>query len=205
MIDQLRTFFPTFMNHILTDRVVLVLNRNWQAIATITQEQALSRLVAGTAKALWIDAQNFQALSWDEWTALPVTADDRVIGTVKGKIRAPSIILLQRYDKVPMITLSFSLRNLWERDGGRCQYSGRLLAPGEGDIDHVIPRSRGGGNTWENCVLSDKSINRKKAARTPAEAGLRLLKTPTPPRTVPSTLRLRNIHGIPEWEHFLPR
>jgi 5-methylcytosine-specific restriction endonuclease McrA len=193
------------MNHILTDRVVLVLNRNWQAIATITQEQALSRLVAGTAKALWIDAQNFQALSWDEWTALPVTADDRVIGTVKGKIRAPSIILLQRYDKVPMITLSFSLRNLWERDGGRCQYSGRLLAPGEGDIDHVIPRSRGGGNTWENCVLSDKSINRKKAARTPAEAGLRLLKTPSQPRTVPSTLRLRNIHGIPEWEHFLPR
>jgi hypothetical protein len=78
----------------------------------LTQEQALSRLVAGTAKALWIDAQNFQALSWDEWTALPVTADDRVIGTVKGKIRAPSIILLQRYDKVPMITLSFSLRNL---------------------------------------------------------------------------------------------
>jgi 5-methylcytosine-specific restriction endonuclease McrA len=205
LIDQLRTFFPTFMNHILTDRVVLVLNRNWQAIATITQEQALSRLVAGTAKALWIDAQNFQALSWDEWTALPVTADDRVIGTVKGKIRAPSIILLQRYDKVPMITLSFSLRNLWERDGGRCQYSGRLLAPGEGDIDHVIPRSRGGGNTWENCVLSDKSINRKKAARTPAEAGLRLLKAPTQPRTVPSTLRLRNIHGIPEWEHFLPR
>lgn len=193
------------MNHILTDRVVLVLNRNWQAIATITQEQALTRLVAGTAKALWIDAQNFQALSWDEWTSLPVTADDRVIGTVKGKIRAPSIILLQRYDKVPMITLSFSLRNLWERDGGRCQYSGRLLAPGEGDIDHVIPRSRGGGNTWENCVLSDKSINRKKAARTPAEAGLRLLRAPAQPRTVPSTLRLRNIHGIPEWEHFLPR
>lgn len=174
-------------------------------IVTITQEQALSRLVAGTAKALWIDAQNFQALSWDEWTALPVTADDRVIGTVKGKIRAHSIILLQRYDKVPMITLSFSLRNLWERDGGRCQYSGRLLAPGEGDIDHVIPRSRGGDNAWENCVLSDKSIHRKKAARTTAEAGLRLLKAPSQPRTVPSTLRLCNIHGIPDWGHFLSR
>jgi hypothetical protein len=53
-------------------------------------------------------------------------------------------------------------------------------------------------------VLSDKSINRKKAARTPEEAGLRLLKQPTKPRTVPSTMRLRNIHGIPEWDHFLP-
>ena len=192
-------------NHLLTDRVVLVLNRNWQAITTITQEQALSRLVAGNAKALWIDADHFQALTWQEWSNLPVTSHERVIGTVKGKVRAPSIILLLRYDKVPLITLSFSLKNVWERDGGRCQYTGRPLTPGEGDIDHIIPRSRGGPNTWENCVLSDKSINRKKAARTPAEAGLQLLKQPTKPRTVPSTLRLRNIHGIPEWDHFLPR
>lgn len=192
------------MNHILTDRVVLVLNRNWQAITTITQEQALSRLVAGNAKVLHIDADQFQAVSWQEWSSLPVRSHDRTIGTVKGKVRAPSIILLLRYDKVPMITLSFSLRNVWERDGGRCQYTGRQLTPGEGDIDHVVPRSRGGSNTWENCVLSDKSINRKKAARTPEEAGLRLLKQPTKPRTVPSTMRLRNIHGIPEWDHFLP-
>ncbi len=193
------------MNHILTDRVVLVLNRNWQAITTITQEQALSRLVAGNAKVLLIDADHFQALSWSEWAVLPVRPEDRVIGTVKGKVRAPIIILLMRYDKIPMITLNFSMRNLWERDGGRCQYTGRLLRPGEGDIDHVIPRSRGGANTWENCVLSDRTINRKKAARTPAEAGLTLLKQPTKPRTVPSTMRLRNIHGIPEWDHFLPR
>jgi 5-methylcytosine-specific restriction endonuclease McrA len=193
------------MSAIITERNVLVLNRHWQAIATITLEQAISRVVAGSAQALLIDGEHFHALDWDAWSALPVSDGQRCIGLVKGRVRAPAVILMKHYAKVPMITPSFSFRNLWERDGGRCQYTGRLLAPGEGDIDHVISRSRGGPNTWENCVLADKSINRKKAARTPQEAGLRLVQTPQQPRTVPSTLRLRNVHGLVEWDYFLPR
>ena len=190
-------------NAILTDRVVLVLNRNWQAIATLTVEQAVHRLVAGTARALWIDDDNFQDLDWSQWIALPVRESDPVIGTVRGPIRAPRVILLRRYDKVPMVTLSFGMRGIWERDGGRCQYTGRRLAPGEGNIDHVIPRSRGGDNSWENCVLSCINVNRKKAARTPEEAGLKLLTAPRPPTAVPSTLRISNVQNLPEWQHFL--
>ena len=190
-------------NTLLTDRVVLVLNRNWQAIATLTVEQAVHRLVARTARALWIDDEHFQDLDWSQWIALPVRDNDPVIGTVRGPIRAPRVILLRHFDKVPMVKLGFGMRGIWERDGGRCQYTGRRLAPGEGDIDHVIPRSRGGANSWENCVLSCKSVNRRKGARTPDEAGLKLLTLPRPPTAVPSTLRINNVHHIAEWQHFL--
>jgi 5-methylcytosine-specific restriction endonuclease McrA len=97
----------------------------------------------------------------------------------------------------------FSARNLYVRDGGRCQYTGRELAPGEGNIDHVMPRSRGGDTTWENCVLAARDVNSKKADKTPKEAGLKLKKQPTEPRNVPVTAMLRNPYDIPDWEVFL--
>jgi 5-methylcytosine-specific restriction endonuclease McrA len=190
-------------NSLLTDRVVLALNRNWQAIATLTVEQSVLRLVAGAARAMWIDDDNFEPLTWQQWIELPVRPQDPVIGTVRGAIRAPRVILFRRYDKVPMVSPSFGMRGIWERDGGVCQYTGRSLTPSEGNIDHVIPRSRGGANTWENCVLSCKHINRKKAARTPEEAGLTLRSKPREPFSVPSTMRINNVQDIPEWRHFL--
>ena len=98
---------------------------------------------------------------------------------------------------------SLNARNIWQRDNGRCQYTGRRLAPGEGNIDHVLPRSRGGETSWENCVLADASVNTRKADRTPGEAGLRLKSRPMEPRAVPVTLTLRNYHGIEDWEPFL--
>lgn len=56
-----------------------------------------------------------------------------------------------------------------ERDGGICQYTGRKHAPGEGNIDHVVPRSRGGASSWENCLRSHRSVNEQKAG--PASRG----------------------------------
>jgi hypothetical protein len=190
-------------NAILTDRVVLGLNRNWQAIATLTVEQAVLRLVADAARVMWIDEDHFEAMSWTEWMKLPVREGDHTIGTTRGPIRAPRVILFRRYDKVPMITPCFGFAGIWERDGGRCQYTGRQLSKEEGNIDHVIPRSRGGANSWENCVLSCKEVNLRKAARTPAEAGLSLRSTPRTPVATPSTVRIKNLHNFPEWQHFL--
>ena len=90
-----------------------------------------------------------------------------------------------------------------ERDGRRCQYTGSVLRHDEGNIDHVVPRSRGGRTTWENCVLASKAINSRKADRLPEEVGLRLLRTPASPREMPVTALIRNHHGIRAWEHFL--
>ena len=103
-----------------------------------------------------------------------------------------------------MRRLRLNRRNLWARDGGVCQYSGRKLAPHEGNIDHVIPRSRGGATSWDNCVLAHKEVNSRKADRLPHEAGLRLRKQPVAPRVMPTTQLIRNQHGIRDWQRFLP-
>ena len=69
-----------------------------------------------------------------------------------------------------------SAKGIWERDGGHCQYTGKKLAPHEGNIDHMVPRSRGGLTSWENCVLADKRINSLKGNRLPEEVGFQLKK-----------------------------
>jgi 5-methylcytosine-specific restriction endonuclease McrA len=142
---------------------------------------------------------------WEHWRVLPVRDGDFSIGTVTGPIRVPIVVVLSRFDRVPLKRPPFSLRGLWERDGGRCQYTGRALKPGEGNIDHVMPRARGGETSWENCVLSDRVVNNRKADRTLKEAGLRLRSRPTCPPEMPVTHLLRNSYQIPEWEVFLPK
>lgn len=192
------------MNPHLQDRSVLVLNRHWLAVDSITVAEAFAHLAAGTARALDIDGrETIRPLEWEAWRLLPVRPGDRGIGTPRGVARVPAVVLLARYDRVPLCAPRFGLRGLWQRDGGRCQYTGRKLSPGEGDIDHVLPRSRGGATSWENCVLADRRVNRRKGARTPDEAGLRLLRRPVAPRAQPSSVWLRNTHGIPEWDLFL--
>lgn len=182
---------------------VLVLNRHWLAIDTATPAEAFGHLATGSARALRIEGDSMQAFDWEDWRELGAGEGIAVIGTPRGPVRIPTVIVLTRYARVPVHRPKFGFRGLWERDGGRCQYTGRKLAPGEANIDHVVPRSRGGRDDWDNCVLSDRTVNSRKAARTPAEAGLRLLSRPQAPRPVAATLRIRNLWGIPDWNHFL--
>ena len=182
---------------------VLVLNRHWLAIDAVTPVEAFGHLASGTARALRIEGDSMQAFDWADWRELPAGAEVSVIGTPRGPVRVPTVIVLTRFDRVPLHRPKFGFRALWERDGGRCQYTGRKLTPAEANIDHILPRSRGGRDEWSNCVLSDRAINSRKGARTPAEAGLRLLSQPRAPRAMPVTARIRNLWNIPDWNHFL--
>ena len=189
--------------HSLHRTTVLVLNRHWLAIDAITPAEAFGHLATGTARALRIKGDTMQAFDWEDWRGLPAEEGSSVVGTTRGPVRIPTVIVLSRYGRVPIHVPRLGFRALWERDGGRCQYSGRKLTPAEANIDHILPRSRGGRDEWENCVLADRAINARKGARTPAEAGLRLLCQPRKPRSVPATLRVRNLWNIPDWNHFL--
>ena len=192
------------MNSVLDKHVVLVLNRNWQAINVRTPADAFCQMATDVVTALDIrDDESMIPTRWEDWKKLPVRANDFSVGTAHGLIRVPTVVVLSRFAKVPVKRPKFNARNLWERDGGRCQYTGRPLRPGEGNIDHIVPRSRGGGTNWENCVLAAREVNSRKANRTPEEAGLTLLRRPEAPRELPVTLLLRNVHGIADWEPFL--
>ena len=192
------------MSDVLNKATVLVLNRNWQAIDVKTAADAFSMMATGAATALDIMGNdNMQPVRWEDWVQLPVREGDNSIGTVSRRIRVPTVLVLARFDKVPKRRPKFCAKAIWERDDGTCQYTGRKLRPHEGNIDHIVPRSRGGATNWENCVLAAREVNSRKANRTPEEAGLVLLRRPEAPRELPATLLLRNVHGIPDWEPFL--
>ncbi len=192
------------MNGMLDKAIVLVLNRNWQAINARTPCEAFCQMCNGSVTALDIRADGAMApVPWDVWLTLPVRLVDHAVMTPRGPIRVPTVVVSARFDRVPKKRPRLSARAIWERDGHRCQYTGRRLRRGEGNIDHVVPRSRGGRTTWDNCVLASREINTLKGNHMPEEVGLCLLRQPRVPATVPTTLLIRNHHHIPDWDHFL--
>ena len=103
---------------------------------------------------------------------------------------------------MPRQGVAFSRRNLYRRDANTCQYCGRRPGTHELSIDHVLPRSRGGLSTWQNCVLSCMRCNCKKGSRLPVEAGMRLLRPPMPPSWSP-TLEVPVGRVRQSWEKFV--
>ncbi|MCW5558003.1 MAG: HNH endonuclease [Verrucomicrobiae bacterium] len=190
---------------LLHQSIVLVLNRHWQAINTRTPAEAFCQLATGAATALDVSGDTIRPVTWTEWLGLPVRDGDRAVQTVRGPVRVPAVIVAVNFARVPKRRPSLSARNIRERDGNRCQYTGRLLRPDEGNLDHVVPRSRGGRDTWENLVWAAREVNTRKGNRLPHEAGLKLVRAPAAPKELPATALIRNPHGVAEWELFLSK
>jgi 5-methylcytosine-specific restriction endonuclease McrA len=95
------------------------------------------------------------------------------------------VILLQAYDHLPRARVRFSRLNIYARDRNTCQYCSRRPQRAELNLDHVIPRSRGGMTSWENVVCSCVPCNLRKGGRTPEEAHMKLHRLPARPRWTP--------------------
>jgi 5-methylcytosine-specific restriction endonuclease McrA len=197
------------MSSILTKATVLVLNRNWQAINVRAPQEAFCMMATNVATGLEIErgdgvrAEALRPVAWSEWITLPIRDQDEAVQTVRGPIRVPTVIVAVNYAKVPNKRPKLCARAIRERDGNRCQYTGRLLRPEEGSLDHVVPRSRGGKDAWENLVWSAKEVNQRKADRLPHEAGLKLLSTPRVPKELPVSALIRNARGVEDWKLFV--
>jgi 5-methylcytosine-specific restriction endonuclease McrA len=192
------------MSDVLNKAVVLVLNRNWQAINVRTPQEAFCMMAANVATGLEIESENhIRPVAWAEWITLPIREQDQAVHTVRGAIRVPTVIVAVNFAKVPKKRPKLCARSIRERDGNRCQYTGRELRPEEGSLDHVVPRSRGGKDAWENLVWAAKEVNQRKADRLPHEAGLKLLSVPCAPKEMPVTVLIRNSHRISDWELFV--
>ncbi len=190
--------------NILTKATVLVLNRNWQAIHVRTPQEAFCMMATNVATALEIEGEHhIRPVAWEEWLTLPIRPQDNAVGTPRGLVRVPTVIVAVNFSKVPKKRPKLCAKTIRERDGNRCQYTGKLLKQEEGSLDHVLPRSRGGGDTWENLVWSSKDVNVRKGNRLPHEAGLKLLSVPRAPKELPVTALIRNAHGVAEWKLFL--
>jgi 5-methylcytosine-specific restriction endonuclease McrA len=179
---------------------VLVLNRHYQPVHVTTVRRALCLLYLGAARAL--DRQ-YRQFDFTSWAALAAEVGDETISTPSRRIVIPRIVVLQAYDRVPIGRIRFSRHNIFARDDHTCQYCGVRLPRRELNLDHVVPRSRGGKTNWENVVTSCVECNFKKGGRTPEEAGMRLVRSARRPRWAelihPPRLRAR----YREWLPFL--
>jgi len=177
---------------------VLVLNRSYLPVHVTVVRRALSLLYQGIAQAVDDELRTFDFDSWAD-----LAANDDSIGTVDKAIRVPRVILLQYYDRVPRRYVRFSRYNIYARDQNRCQYCGRQFSRSELNLDHVVPRMKGGTSVWENVVCSCHRCNRIKGGRTPAEAGMRLIRQPRRPQWTPFMTEAFSLRRYKEWLPFL--
>ena len=160
-------------------RPTLVLNSNWVAINVATVTTAIKKV--WTENAYVVDPYSYVKYSWAEWAIMRPDGNDPYINCVGFKLRVPEVITVVNYDKIPFKTVAFSRKNLFQRDKCACQYCHKQPGVKNLTIDHIVPRSRGGFSTWENCVLACVECNHKKADKTPNEARMNLRKNPKKP------------------------
>lgn len=181
---------------------VLVVNRVFQPVQVTSARRAFLLLYGGAAAA--IDDEG-EMHDFTGWRRLPVRSDvDDAVPIVGGALRVPRVLHLRRYDRMRRQPIRLSRKNVMLRDGHQCQYCARELPVRELNIDHVLPRSRGGPDSWENLVTACRLCNLRKGRRTPDEAGMALLRPPSMPRwSTTAQLLLGSAAAFKEWAPFL--
>ncbi|MDH3302843.1 MAG: HNH endonuclease [Acidimicrobiia bacterium] len=149
----------------MANESVLLLNATYEPIGLISWKRAVTLVIIGKGE-------------------LVEQHEDRVVRSAGGRsFPFPSVVRLVRYvrrARLDPARLAPNRRNLTARDRGLCQVKDCEAA---GDtIDHLLPRSRGGVTSWENCVLMCNGHNTGKGNRTLTEAGFQLKRTPARPR-----------------------
>jgi 5-methylcytosine-specific restriction endonuclease McrA len=124
------------------------------------------------------------------------------IRTVSESFSLPAVIVLNRYVKFRAHFIPCKRQNILWRDDHQCQYCGKEHEVGKLTIDHILPKSKGGLNTWKNLVTACKKCNQRKGNRTPVEANMRLIRPPGPPRSsILKFIKRGQISDI--WENYL--
>jgi 5-methylcytosine-specific restriction endonuclease McrA len=189
------------------DQPVLVLNRLWQAINVVAARRAFALLARGHAAVVHPERDDFRTFSLLDWVDFsrhnpPAEAADSV-HTPRSLIRLPRVILLTFFDRLPAKELKLTRSNVFARDKDTCQYCGKIFPREELNLDHVIPRDRGGKTTWENIVCSCIPCNSRKANRLPHEAHMRLVCKPVRPKWRPVISLVLNTQQRERWKDFL--
>lgn len=127
---------------------------------------------------------------------------DEIIRAPSLTMKVPAVVRLKKNVGSIKRGVKFSKFNVLQRDGFRCQYCGTKGSVDKLNYDHVLPRSLGGRTIWENIVTSCYDCNSRKAARTPEQAGMKLLAKPFKPKTLPMAAPIiRTMHPI--WENWI--
>lgn len=186
---------------------ILVLNKFWQPVNIIGMKRAFSLLLQDHALAIYTSDGSFRMMNSSTWLELSRIEDnqanDSFVQTVHLRILVPKVLLLRKYEKLPAQEVKFTRDNLFDRDDYRCQYCGQRFDSLNLNMDHVIPRDKGGKTSWENIVTSCIKCNSHKANRLPHQANMHLLRKPERPRWRPFLSSLIGQNYDTDWDYFI--
>ncbi len=191
------------------DAKVLVLNKLYMAVRIISARRAFTLLCKDLAEVVHTDNGQWIGYDFQSWAEIselqrefePDSYD--WVRTVRLQLAVPKVIRLFGYDRMPAQHVKLNRRNLFARDRNQCQYCGHHFPTNELSIDHVLPRSQGGGDTWENLVCACVRCNARKGGRTPEQANMSLYRRPVRPKRNPLiSVRLGN-EKYESWKTFL--
>ncbi|HQI44903.1 MAG TPA: HNH endonuclease [Bacteroidales bacterium] len=208
------------MRDIAHKAIVLKLNKLWRPVGVELVSKTICDLITGVIEAIDIvysvnqdGTPNFNdeyeyvnPVTWEEWIKLPVRPWDLSIHSAHMHIRVPTVVVTKNYSKIPVKKFRGkpTKEGLFIRDNGTDAYNGKDLEFEEATIDHVIPLSRGGTDTYDNTVLTDKETNNKKGNKLNHEVGLKLLFKPAQPKTILVSHTIRKARHQ-DWKFFLEK
>lgn len=193
---------------------VLVLNRQYMAIHVVDVRRAFGLLLRELAEVIHIEDGTYANYDFESWREISeikaefaeVEGEDPHADWVRSinfQVQAPRVLRLLYYDRVPRQRVRLNRRNLFARDGSRCQYCGKSFPTSELSIDHVVPSCKGGTTIWENVVCACVKCNVRKGGRTPDQAGMKLFKKPVRPTRSPMlSVKLSN-PKYASWKTFV--
>lgn len=161
---------------------VLVLNRSFYAVAITDFQRAFKLVYSDRAYVIDEDYRTYNFQDWREMSEYVKEHPSGYVHTPSFKIAIPEVISLRYYDRLPVNEIKFTRRNIYDHYGYRCCYCGKNFPPSELNLDHVIPRSRGGKTDWNNIVTACIACNLRKGNKLPNEANMDLLIQPTKPK-----------------------
>jgi len=195
--------------HSALDSSVLVLNKHYAAVRVVSARRAFCLLFKRIAEIVSVEEREFQSYDFDSWRAVSEyraryeREHHEWVRCVRFELAVPRIIRLLWYERMPRQPVKLNRRNIYARDGNRCQYCGKKFPTTELTLDHVVPRSVGGGASWTNLVCCCVQCNVQKGGRMPWLAGMKLITEPIKPRRSPVvTLRLTS-EKYASWRQFL--
>jgi 5-methylcytosine-specific restriction endonuclease McrA len=191
------------------DCSVLVLNKHYMAIRVVGAKRAFSLLCRDLAEVVSYEQGTYANYDFKSWCEVSQCRREFEpnghdwVATVNFDIAVPRIIRLLFYDRLPRGEVKFNRRNIFARDRNSCQYCGKRFPTSELSLDHVVPRSAGGGATWENIVCACMRCNVKKGGRTPKQAHMALIQKPVKPRRNPLIHVHLGYDRYRSWKQFL--
>jgi len=159
----------------------LVLNQSYEPLSICNLRKAIVLIYLGKAESV-------------------INDDRKKLHSVDSTYPWPSIIRISKFIKVPYKKVVLTRKNILRRDGYKCAYCGRSDLPLT--VDHVIPKARGGDETWENLITACTVCNNKKGDRTPEEARMKLFYKPFKPSHI---MFIKNVVGRLDerWKPYL--